>query len=178
MSLLPIVGNQMQMAALSSSTIRLYEVLCQTFTCFKIAIVCRSACGSVGTCSLLWKYRWCLFLILPPGHRSCSQCDSSQNTNCVLIWVLYNAGGCRPLWSRRLSHGSAAGLFAGIVASNPAGFTDVSLSLSICARDCHLQVWRYQMLYNTILTSWWWAKQCSKHVEAYKKLVAKQDFVH
>ena len=26
-----------------------------------------------------------------------------------------------------------------------------------CARDGHLQVWRYQMLYNTILTSWWWA---------------------
>jgi len=26
-----------------------------------------------------------------------------------------------------------------------------------CARDGHLQVWWYQMLYNTILTSWWWA---------------------
>ena len=25
------------------------------------------------------------------------------------------------------------------------------------ARDGHLQVWWYQMLYNTILTSWWWA---------------------
>ena len=24
-------------------------------------------------------------------------------------------------------------------------------------RDGHLQVWWYQMLYNTILTSWWWA---------------------
>jgi len=28
--------------------------------------------------------------------------------------------------------------------------------LSTCAPDGHLQVWRYQMLYNTILTSWWW----------------------
>jgi len=24
-------------------------------------------------------------------------------------------------------------------------------------RDGHLQVWWYQMLYNTILISWWWA---------------------
>ena len=29
--------------------------------------------------------------------------------------------------------------------------------LLTCARDGHLEVWRYQMLYNTILTSWWWA---------------------
>jgi len=28
---------------------------------------------------------------------------------------------------------------------------------STCAPAGHLQVWRYQMLYNTILTSWWWA---------------------
>jgi len=34
------------------------------------------------------------------------------------------------------------------------------------------------MLYNTILTFWWWAQQCSKHVEAYNKLIIKQDFVH
>ena len=27
-----------------------------------------------------------------------------------------------------------------------------------CTRDCHLQVWWYQMLYNTILTSRWWAR--------------------
>jgi hypothetical protein len=33
------------------------------------------------------------------------------------------------------------------------------------------RVWRYQMLYNTILTSWWWTQQCSKHVEAYNKPV-------
>ena len=39
------------------------------------------------------------------------------------------------------------------------------------------RVWRYQMLYNTILTSWWWAQQCSKHVEAYNELIVKQDFV-
>jgi len=26
-----------------------------------------------------------------------------------------------------------------------------------CARDGHLQVWWYQMLYKTILSSWWWA---------------------
>ena len=28
---------------------------------------------------------------------------------------------------------------------------------STCATDGHLQAWWYQMLYNTILTSWWWA---------------------
>jgi len=42
-----------------------------------------------------------------------------------------------------------------------------------------VSVWWYQMLYNTILTSWWWAQQCSKHVKAYNKLIiTKQDFVH
>jgi len=49
--------------------------------------------------------------------------------------------------------------------------------LSTCARNGHLQVWWYQMLYNTILTSWCWA-YCSKHVEAYNKLIIKQEFVH
>jgi len=29
--------------------------------------------------------------------------------------------------------------------------------LSTCARKGHLQVWWYQMLYDTIFTSWWWA---------------------
>ena len=37
------------------------------------------------------------------------------------------------------------------------------------AQDGHLQVWRYQILYNTVLTSWWWSQQWSKHVEAYNK---------
>jgi len=50
--------------------------------------------------------------------------------------------------------------------------------LSTCAPDGHLQVWRYQMLYNTVLTFWWRAQQCSKHEEAYNKLIIKQDFVH
>ena len=31
---------------------------------------------------------------------------------------------------------------------------------------------------NTILTSWWSAQQCSKHVEAYNKCIIKQEFVH
>ena len=34
---------------------------------------------------------------------------------------------------------------------------DWTSPLSTCAWDGHLQVWWYQMLYNTILTSWWWA---------------------
>ena len=46
------------------------------------------------------------------------------------------------------------------------------------APDGHLQVWRYQMLYNTILTFWWQAQHCSKHVETYNKLTIKQEFVH
>jgi len=45
-------------------------------------------------------------------------------------------------------------------------------------RTATYRVWRYQMLYNTILTSWWWAQQCSKHVEKYNKLIIKQEFVH
>jgi len=28
------------------------------------------------------------------------------------------------------------------------------------------------------LTSWWWAQQCSKHIEEYNKLITKQEFVH
>jgi len=44
-------------------------------------------------------------------------------------------------------------------------------------RTVTYSVWRYQMLYNTILTSWWWAKQCSKQVEEYNKLIIKQEFV-
>jgi len=28
------------------------------------------------------------------------------------------------------------------------------------------------------LTPWWWAQQCSKHVEECNKLIIKQDFVH
>ena len=31
------------------------------------------------------------------------------------------------------------------------------------------------MLYNT---SWWWAQNCSKHVEAYGKHIVEHDFVH
>jgi len=30
----------------------------------------------------------------------------------------------------------------------------------------------------SILTSWWWAQQCLKHVDAYNKLIIKQEFVH
>ena len=45
-------------------------------------------------------------------------------------------------------------------------------------RNSHLRMWRYQMMCNIILTSWWWAKQCSKHIQAYNKLIMKQDFVH
>ena len=34
----------------------------------------------------------------------------------------------------------------------------------------NIKVWWYQMLYNTILTPWWWAQQCSKHVQEYKRV--------
>ena len=37
-----------------------------------------------------------------------------------------------------------------------------------CAPNGHLHVWWYQMLYNTILTSW-----CSKHVEECNQLIKK-----
>ena len=48
--------------------------------------------------------------------------------------------------------------------------------LSACAPDGHLKVWWYQRPYNTILTSWWWAQQFSKHVQAWNKLIIKQKF--
>ena len=43
--------------------------------------------------------------------------------------------------------------------------------VSTCAPDGHLRVWWYMILCNAILNSWWWAQQCSKHVEAYNKLL-------
>ena len=39
----------------------------------------------------------------------------------------------------------------------PVGGRPVRRLREYCAPDGHLQVWRYQMLYNTILTPWWWA---------------------
>ena len=47
-----------------------------------------------------------------------------------------------------------------------------------CAPDGHLQSVTIPdaVLYN--LTSWWWAQQCSKHVDEHNKLVMKQEFVH
>jgi len=63
-------------------------------------------------------------------------------------------------------------------------FTISLFHASTCFKHCcahhqvssHLQVWWYQRLYNTILTSWWGAQQCSKHVEAWNKLIVKQKF--
>ena len=45
-------------------------------------------------------------------------------------------------------------------------------------RTATYSVWRYQMLYSTILIYWWWTQQCSKHVEAYNKLIIQQEFAH
>ena len=44
-----------------------------------------------------------------------------------------------------------------LVSSHSVGGRPVHSPLWTCAPDSHLQVWRYQILYNTILTSWWWA---------------------
>ena len=54
----------------------------------------------------------------------------------------------------------------------PVGGRPVHSPLPTRAPDGHLQVRRYQMLYNTSLTS--------KHVDAYVKnqLIIKQEFVH
>jgi len=38
----------------------------------------------------------------------------------------------------------------------PIGGRPVHSPLSSCAPGDHPQVWWYQMLYNIILTSWWW----------------------
>ena len=65
-----------------------------------------------------------------------------------------------------------------LVSSHCVGGRPVRRLKEDCAPDGHLQVWRYQMVYNIILTPWWRAQQCSKHVEAYNKLIIKQDFEH
>ena len=45
-------------------------------------------------------------------------------------------------------------------------------------RTVACSVWWCQMLCDTILTSWWWARLCSKQVEEYNKLIIKQELVH
>ena len=45
-------------------------------------------------------------------------------------------------------------------------------------RTAACRVWWYQMLCDTILTSWWWAQLCSKHVQVYNKLIIKKELVH
>ena len=44
-------------------------------------------------------------------------------------------------------------------------------------RTAACRVWWCQMLCDTVLTSWWWAQLCSKHVEVYNKLIIKQELV-
>jgi len=85
-------------------------------------------------------------------------CSSSGGQNCIIQHLVssHSVGG-------RLMHRLREDWLERIPAS----------PLSTCAWDGHLQVWWYQMLYNTVLTSWWWAQQCSKHVEAYNKLIIK-----
>ena len=59
-----------------------------------------------------------------------------------------------------------------LVSSHSVGGSPVHSPLSVCAPDGHLQVWWYQMLYNTI-----WPPNdkhmCSKHVEAWNKFIIK-----
>ena len=45
-------------------------------------------------------------------------------------------------------------------------------------RTAACRVWWCQMLCDTILTCWWWAQLCSKHVDVYNKLIVKQDLMH
>jgi len=84
-----------------------------------------------------------------PLHVSSTMCLSSGGENCII------------------QH---------LVSSHSVGGRPVHIPFSTCAPDGHLQVWWYQMLYNTVLTSWWWTQQCSKHVQAYNKVIIKQDF--
>jgi len=87
-----------------------------------------------------------------PVHVLSTMCSSSGGHNCIVQHLVSSHSvGSHPV--HRLGEDS-------------------------CAMDGHLQVWRYQMLYNTIVTSWWWAQQCSKHVEAYNNFVVEREFVH
>ena len=45
-------------------------------------------------------------------------------------------------------------------------------------RTAACRVWWCQMLCDAILTSWWWARLCSKHVEEHNKLIIKQELMH
>ena len=55
----------------------------------------------------------------------------------------------------------------------PSG-AQVERAVSVCARDGHLQVWWYQRLHNTIFDLLMMSTWCSKHVEAWNKLIVKQ----
>ena len=90
-------------------------------------------------------------------------CSSSGGQNCITQHLVssHSAGGrpmhrmwedCSPLPMHRMGKDCA-------VLSHPVH------------RTVACGVWWYQMLCDTILTSWWWAQLCSKHVEVYNKLM-------
>ena len=88
-----------------------------------------------------------------PLHVSSTMCSSSGGQKCIIQHLeSSNSVGDRPV--HRLKPGTSP--------------------LSTCAPEGHLQVWWNQTPYNTILTYWWWAQQCSKQVEKYNKLIKKR----
>jgi len=95
-----------------------------------------------------------------PVHRLREDCAPDGHLQVWRYQVLYNRILTSWWWTQQ------SGAQVEIVLSEPVH------------RTATYRMWRYQVLYNTILTSWWWAQQCPKHVEAYNKLIIKQDFLH
>jgi hypothetical protein len=74
-----------------------------------------------------------------------------------------------------LSHSDVTALFVVVafVRSSASRFLSLWSNLSTCAPDDHLQVWWYQMLCNTLLTSWWWAHNARNMYKHIKKAKGK-----
>ena len=137
----------------------MFRALCAHHQKVKIVLYC------------IWyhqTWRW------PSGaHVSSTMCSSSEGQNCSILNLVSSdlkmAVRCTcfeqyVLIIRRWElYYTASGIIT------PVGGRPVHRLRKDCTPDGHVQVWWYQMLYNTVLT---------KHVEAFNKLIIKQDFMH
>ena len=133
------------------------------------------------TCrGMKWTYCKILCIKLVNYWDKYAEMHNQQNVkkstkSCFIISSLY-ASTCFEHYVLIIRRSKLYYTASGIV--TPVGGRPVS-SLSTYAADGHLQVWRYQMLFNTILTSWWWAyssRNMQRHI--INKLIIKQEFVH
>ena len=107
---------------------------------------------------LRWSEKWPIFFLYIYFADRASQyiyLNIKQLDAVNFIMSLFHASTCfehHVLIVRRSKlYYTASGIIT------PVGGRPVHRLREDCAPDGYLQVWWYQMLYNTVLTSWWWA---------------------